>query len=414
MKGKITPRAGTLLVAAVVLYFFANQTQVGWLYLMAAVLASCVGAAWWVNRGVLKTITLDRGAHVADPAPYPLRGGATARLPDTFHVGDTVAVTLRMKTRRDTAQLLALETCAFRETPASSVEQLYIPRLPSHTPIEYTYTAPIERRGVCRFDALDLTSSAPFGIFRRAGRVPAPASYLVYPEVRALSSLDFLDHNRNMPSPRTRAGYGSEVIGARPYRHGDSPRHIHWRATARSRELISKEFADDAQPTLLLALDCYAHPTIDQAYFELGVKAATALGEYALRNGYALLLATEMTTNAAPLTPASWHTLLETLARVTPTGERRLSDVLRGRGAGQIAVVLPHPDDAVIAVLASLRASGSRILAVVIEQDEFAARLRGVGVDVRLLREDNDWRTALAGQIIEAEQKQGVALQRTP
>ena len=45
-----TSRSGVVLIGALVLYFFANQTQVGWLYVMCAVLAGTVLSAWWLSR----------------------------------------------------------------------------------------------------------------------------------------------------------------------------------------------------------------------------------------------------------------------------------------------------------------------------------------------------------------------------
>lgn len=400
------------MVAALVLYFFANQTQVGWLYLMAAVQIGCIPAAWWLNRGAVRTLTVERSAHVAEPAPYPLRTGVTARLPDTFHVGDQVEIALKLLTQRDSAQILISEVCAFIDETVQSSRPICIPFLPRSTPVEHRYAVTITRRGICRFDQIKVDSKAPFGIFTRTQGLSAPASYLVYPEVCLLPRLDFLDNLRSVQSVRARPGYGSEVIGVRPYRHGDSPRHIHWRATARSRELITKEFADEAQPTLLLALDCFAHPGSDPSNFELGVKAATALGEYAVRNGYTLLLAAETGEAVSPLKPIGWQLMLERLARVAPSGSHRLGDVLRRRAETQIAIVLPAADETAIPALSALRAGGSRVLAVVVgsgyETDDFVRQLVAVGIDVRHVRSDDDWAAVLAARRSEAAPAQEI------
>src|SRR5215813_4910222 len=49
-----TSRAYSFIAASAVIYLFANQTQVGWLYLVSALLLGTVIAAWWLNRGALK------------------------------------------------------------------------------------------------------------------------------------------------------------------------------------------------------------------------------------------------------------------------------------------------------------------------------------------------------------------------
>src|SRR5712692_4149130 len=55
-----TARARTFLVAAGVLYLFANQTQVGWLYAMSALMAGVVLAGAWLGRGTLRGIAAER------------------------------------------------------------------------------------------------------------------------------------------------------------------------------------------------------------------------------------------------------------------------------------------------------------------------------------------------------------------
>ena len=88
-------------------------------------------------------------------------------------------------------------------------------------------------------------------------------------------------------------------MGVRPYRTSDSPRHIHWRIVARRQQLMTKEFAEEAQPGLTLALDVFAHPYPAPAGkhtpFEWGVKLAASIGEYAHRRRYPLHLASSST-----------------------------------------------------------------------------------------------------------------------
>lgn len=52
-----------------------------------------------------------------------------------------------------------------------------------------------------------------------------------------------------------RMGSGSEVLQLRHYQPGDPPRAIDWKASARSRRLISRDFAEDQQLDIVLAVD---------------------------------------------------------------------------------------------------------------------------------------------------------------
>ena len=47
----------------------------------------------------------------------------------------------------------------------------------------------------------------------------------------------------------------AEVHGLRDYRIGDSPRRIHWKATARRNRLTVREYEDSAPPRLVLVVD---------------------------------------------------------------------------------------------------------------------------------------------------------------
>lgn len=52
-----------------------------------------------------------------------------------------------------------------------------------------------------------------------------------------------------------RAGSGSQVLQLREYRPGDPPRAIDWKASARQRTLVSRDFSEDQHLEIVLALD---------------------------------------------------------------------------------------------------------------------------------------------------------------
>jgi uncharacterized protein (DUF58 family) len=390
-----TGRAGTLMVAAFVLYFFANQTQVGWLYVMAAALLGAVVAAAWLNRASLRGVAGEREVKASG---------------EVTHENDTVRVTLRLHTHRfSAAQLRLVEACPLAAPDSVQRQQvIYVPSLPAGRAVELSYDVTADRRGVHRFAPLAAESRAPFGVFVRRGVVDAPASLLVYPEVRPLRRLDLLDRQLAPLMPRSVAGSSSEVIGTRPYRPGDSPRHIHWRSSARSGVLVTREFADESQPALLLALDCFAHPyapsSSKHAPFETAVKVSASIADYAFRSGYPLSFAAG---DASPFTAGalSRERLLEVLAKVQPAGIRRMGEVIGGQGRGAfVAAVLPYPDESVLPALAALQAGGARVLAILIDPATYPERrqempsalalqgaLASARIDTRLIGHGDDW-----------------------
>jgi uncharacterized protein (DUF58 family) len=467
-KSRATARAGALLIGALVLYFFANQTQVGWLYVMAAALAGLIPAAWLMNRAGLRGIEGEREVALSQDtssgSPTDADAAAQAdgqgtkrassrwtdsvsggdRMPDGIHEGDSATVRLRLWAgRRSAAQLRLTETCPLAAPDApEQTRTLYIPSLTARQSVELSYEVTTYRRGVYAFAPLPGETRAPFGLFRRMGVVAVPTRVLVYPEVRALRRFALLDRQLAPEMARMQAGHGYEILGTRPYRHGDSPRHVHWRSTARTGQLISKEFADEAQPGLTLALDVFAHPyaavTHKHTPFEMAVKIAAAIGAYARRKGYPLYVANTSSPYSlsadkegktqvelpVPSGMVTWEALLEYLAKVQPVGTRRLDEALAGAATKAfVAAILPYPDASSVAALTALLARGVRVLAVVIDAATFPgpgealkhgrsdgtedaeagepawARsimpLQAAGVDVRVVAFGDEWSASL-------------------
>ena len=55
-----TTRAWVLITLAILLYLLANQTQVGWIYVMSNAIAGLLLAAFLYSRGGLKPVTVRR------------------------------------------------------------------------------------------------------------------------------------------------------------------------------------------------------------------------------------------------------------------------------------------------------------------------------------------------------------------
>ncbi len=397
-----TARSVTLLVAAFLLYLFGNQTQVGWMFVMSALLAGTVLAAWMLNRHSLRGVEIERKVGASPNAE--------------LYEGEAVAAKL---TFRNAARLLAAQIRATERCPLAGLSSpqrrldLFVPLLlPRRGGADFEYEVEIDRRGVHEFPPLELTSRAPFGFFRRHRRIDRPTRVLVYPEVRRLRHLRLLDHRLALEVVRPRAGVGTEILGVRPFRSGDSPRRIHWRSVARTGRLISKEFVDESRPGLTLILDVCKHPypltAGKHTPFEWAVKVAASIGDYTQRRGYPLhLLADE---DAWP--PPSGHVarlpLLEYLARVNPTGRRPLTDILDRESpfiTPCVATILPWPDETVLEPLIALRRRGLAVFAILLDPSSFPAggpaagpladEMRASDLEVSLVRFGEDWREQL-------------------
>jgi uncharacterized protein (DUF58 family) len=106
--------------------------------------------------------------------------------------------------------------------------------------IDLPVAAPV--RGVVRVDRLHLITTHPFGLFRTWTWVHAPIEMLVYP--RPSGALAMPTDHGSKPGARSLSNAGSdEWLGLRPFRDGDSPRQVDWKAYARDAPLLVKEYS---------------------------------------------------------------------------------------------------------------------------------------------------------------------------
>lgn len=417
-----TARTFWFLVAASVFYLFGNQTQIGWLYTFTALLLSCIGAAWLAGRGGIRGLRVTRTLNAGDQAAAPADDLVSLEAASTLHEGDTLTAVLTLHQPRawPLAQLLVTETCPLAD-PASDYHRLrlYLPLVAGRASIRYSYTLPIYRRGAYTFPPVQLASRAPFGFFERAAQREAATACLVLPELRPLTALPLLDKQLAAQWTYPRAGLGSEILGTRPYRVGDSPRHIHWRSVARTGQLISKEFAEETQPGLTLILDRHSPHAFEYAEgvglpgytkhtpFELAIKCAASIADYALRRRFALYLLAAADDFALPGGALTLAILLHYLARVPAQPQAALPGLLASTAIQHYAaVILSTPDPALLTPLLALRQRGVQLLVVLPDPASFppggaaaqplAGALQAAHIPVCLLAHGTDWASALS------------------
>ena len=127
--------------------------------------------------------------------------------------------------------------------------------------------------------------------------------------------------------------WGRKLLGFRPYRTGDSPRHIHWRSVAKKGQLISKEFAEETQRGLTLVIDRFCPPeypySTKHTPFEYVVKAGVSIAEYAQQRGYPLHIMADSTDLPIPSGAVTWDAFLQYMARITPIDVPSIDRILQ-------------------------------------------------------------------------------------
>jgi uncharacterized protein (DUF58 family) len=158
--------------------------------------------------------------------------------------------------------------------------------IPARGVAEAVLAAPAARRGWLPLGRVMLETRFPLGLFRAWSYIEPEARCLVYPRPERSPLPPFTGEAvagaLHAPTPGS-----DDFAGLRGYQHSDSPRHIAWKAVARSDEMLTKLFAGDAAAELWLDAQLLPHGlTLEQALSRLAgwVLAADRAGaQYGLR-----------------------------------------------------------------------------------------------------------------------------------
>jgi uncharacterized protein (DUF58 family) len=134
-------------------------------------------------------------------------------------------------------------------------------------------------RGLVRLPPVELRCRQPFGAFEARRPGDGPGELMVLPAVGSVRRAfrtrlsTWLSASSSAEEPGE-----DEVAHLRPYRPGDPPRTVHWRASARARRLLVTERHDLVCRRIAVVLDCAGQ--LPPRRFELLVSAAaTAVDE---------------------------------------------------------------------------------------------------------------------------------------
>ncbi len=116
------------------------------------------------------------------------------------------------------------------------------------------------RRGLSRFDGIEITSLDPLGLFRGLMIVGMPQDLLILPKRHPIPQLELPGSARYQAggvAQSSSVGESEEFVALRDYRRGDSTRHIHWKSLAKTGRLIIKEQENEFFVRHALLLDTF-------------------------------------------------------------------------------------------------------------------------------------------------------------
>ncbi len=258
---RITLEGWIFILSVFLLLTAAITTGNNLLFLILSMLLSVILTSGIFARNSLRSVTvsLQLPESVFEGERVPVK----VSLRNQKRVVPALSITVEDESSADGRSLISRIT-AFASGPGTSVggadhsvlrRPAYFPWIPPRSMRSELITQLFPRRGLYRLEGFRVSTRFPFGFFERGERVSADGQVWVYPSVHDISSefhlLPFLPGRLES----RRSGHGESLFAIRKHQEGESARLVDWKSTAKTGELMAREFARDEENTFCLILD---------------------------------------------------------------------------------------------------------------------------------------------------------------
>jgi uncharacterized protein (DUF58 family) len=262
------PKEGRFFLVMMIMIFLA--AMLGRSNMLILIFSAMVGPFvinGWMTYSMLKNLKVQR------------------TLPEMVMAGSTFSVELILANTRMIIPsfLLSIKDHVQSKEESLNPEVLFV-RVPPRQSRQTPYHLCLMHRGMYEFGPLDLTTRFPLGFVERGLIVELREKVIVHPRIGHLSPYWKKEIQRNQQSQQmVRRHSGSlddDFHHIREYRIGDDPRAIHWRTTARTNELMIKEFRQSKDRDMVILLDLWTSPRPtpeEKALVEHTVSLATTI-----------------------------------------------------------------------------------------------------------------------------------------
>lgn len=301
-----------MITLASALFFIAGNVGCGWIYLMSASVLASVILSCILPLITLKVISVHQTAGTK----------ATA--------GENMVITIHLGLHSAIARHVPVQWLRVKYLfPGGKLSNkpLFLETLLNSTSAPWVIRD--LRRGVFNLGTVEIETSFPLGFvwFKRHITPASTQIITVYPRTVPIEGF-FL---YRLPSSAAGAAGASRANrstrastftrGIREYVRGDSPRHVHWRSSAKLGQLMVREYETEGLPMFDVAIDLQA-PWQSEAQFELAVTACASMLALGTQLGTSPQLTIlpekayqELNLPALPPGPAAQ---MEVLARIMP------------------------------------------------------------------------------------------------
>lgn len=359
-----------LVLAAAFFYFIALANDRLGLWVLAWLLISLLVVCWFLARLGANGLVITRRA-----LPARLVAGQTLEL----------AFELRNLGSLPRSGLLLTDRWANEIAGTQAEQSVLAPLLPGESSLEVSVETMPVARGRLQLGPVVINVGDPIGLFEveRPAAVSA-AEVLVHPRLETLGGRLGVGGAGYEDTTRGAGASGLVLHSLREYQPGDDLRHIHWLASARRGQLLTREYERSSAVRALTLLDLDARQVFGRgprSSLEVAISAAGSVlawlgeqgrGAHLLAHEGALI---DLTSGAGGLS----REVLDALAVVTGRGQVALAALLaqqmdRLEPGSSLIAVTAGPDEALLSALLRLAAVDRQVWLILVDAAAYQAR----------------------------------------
>jgi uncharacterized protein (DUF58 family) len=200
----------------------------------------------------------------------------------------------------------------------TGLAEFVIPAIPPGGEHEELFAVPTQRRAVITAGPAASVRGDQLGLLRREVRWTDPVELFVHPVTARLKpSAAGLVRDLEGEVTKTITNNDISFHALRAYEPGDALRNVHWRTSARTGQLMVRQYEETRRSQLLLVQATRADHYASEEEFELAVSVIASLGVQVIRDATRLAVATDR----LRLNTATPTALLDDTSRIEPVGD---------------------------------------------------------------------------------------------
>ncbi len=239
----------------------------------------------------------------------------SCKAPPCLYCNEPGTLQLGIKNHKKWAPSFSLRILFPSDSGCSLEQSPYFFFIPPKSNQQKTTLFTGNKRGRLKINSCHLTTSFPFGFYYKTKITPINVDMVIFP---ALHQVQLPPKNESdKEGEEVLHSRGEEIYAIREFRPGDSLSSIHWKSSAKTGELRTKEFhrpQDQSYTVFLNVLEPGTQKVVEEKILEERVSKTASLIFYLIKRGNKVSLKTETMQTAFENSESHLTSLMHTLA----------------------------------------------------------------------------------------------------